>query len=210
MGEEQKSKEESGTQQEIKQQEAEKKEEQKIDVEKVKSETMSSFLKELGIEDKDSLKNIVTKAKEEEEKNKTELQKKNDTLEQMTKELANEREARIMAEAKLSAIQLGAKKELVEDLVIVAKSKVTNDKDIKSVIAEIKDSDSGKVYFESEEEKEKEKGTVTRGRVTKPSETKKKKEEEKENNDDANERHAGTMAERLLSKRKQTKKHYFN
>ena len=187
--------------------------EPKVDVEKVKSEALSGFLKELGVEDAEALRGIVTKHKEDEDKNKTELERKNDTLTQTTKELAEEREARIIAEAKLSAVQLGAKPELVEDLVIVAKSKVTKDKDINAVIAEIKDSASGKVYFKSDDEEAEEKGknknkTVTRARVTKPSEKSGTKEEEKDGTK-TKEEHKGSMAERLLAGRKTNKSHYF-
>ena len=187
--------------------------EPKVDVEKVKSEALSGFLKELGVEDAEALRGIVTKHKEDEDKSKTELERKNDTLTQTTKELAEEREARIIAEAKLSAVQLGAKPELVEDLVIVAKSKVTKEKDINAVIAEIKDSASGKVYFKSDEEETEEKGknknkTVTRARVTKPSEKSGTKEEEKDGTK-TKEEHKGSMAERLLAGRKANKSHYF-
>ena len=187
--------------------------EQKVDVEKVKSEALSGFLKELGVEDAEALRGIVTKHKEDEDKNKTELERKNDTLTQTTKELAEEREARIIAEAKFSAVQLGAKPELVEDLVIIAKSKVTKDKDINAVIAEIKDSASGRVYFQSDEEETEEKGknkskTVTRARVTKPSEKSGTKEEEKDGTK-TKEEHKGSMAERLLAGRKTNKSHYF-
>ena len=187
--------------------------EPKVDVEKVKSEALSGFLKELGVEDAEALRGIVTKHKEDEDKNKTELERKNDTLTQTTKELAEEREARIIAEAKLSAVQLGAKPELVEDLVIVAKSKVTKEKDINAVIAEIKDSASGKVYFKSDDEETEEKGknknkTVTRARVTKPSEKSGTKEEEKDGTK-TKEEHKGSMAERLLAGRKANKSHYF-
>jgi hypothetical protein len=187
--------------------------ETKVDVEKVKSEALSGFLKELGIEDAEALRGIVTKHKEDEDKNKTELERKNDTLTQTTKELADEREARIIAEAKFSAVQLGAKPELVDDLVVVAKAKVTKDKDINAVIAEIKDSTSGKVYFKSDEEETEEKGknkdkTVTRARVTKPSEKSGTKKEEK-GGMETKEEHKGSMAERLLAGRKTNKSHYF-
>lgn len=182
----------------------------KVDIEKAKNDAVSELLKTLGVEDADALKGIVTKHKETEEANKTELERKNDTLTQTTKELADEREARILAEAKLSAVQLGAKPELVDDLVVVAKAKVTKDKDINAVIAEIKDSTSGKVYFKSDEEEEEEAGknknkTVTRARVTKPSEKSKGKEEGEGNKEE----HKGSMAERLLAGRKEKKSHYF-
>lgn len=193
-----------------------KQEETKVDIDKTKSEAVSEFLKTLGVEDADSLKGIVTKHKEDEEANKTELQRKDDALTETTKQLASEREGRIIAEAKLSAIQLGAKPELVDDLVIVAKSKVTKEKDINAVIAEIKDSASGKVYFTSEEEEEEEKGkdktktkTVTRARVTKPSEKSKDKEGKEDEGTSKKDEHKGSMAERLLAGRSKKKSHYF-
>lgn len=178
-----------------------------VDTEKVKNDAIAEYLKELGVEDGDTLKGIVTKAKEEEEKNKTDLERSNDTLTATTKELVAEREARIMAEAKLSAIQLGAKPGLVDDLVIIAKAKVTKDKDINAIIAEIKDSTSGKVYFSNEDEEEKQKGTVTRKRVNKKPETNTddNKSAEKQKN-----QHKGTMAERLLANRVKPKSHYFS
>lgn len=179
-----------------------------VDTEKVKNEAIAEYLKELDVEDGDTLKGIVTKAKEEEEKNKTDLQKLNDTLTATTKELVAEREARIIAEAKLSAIQLGAKPELVDDLVIIAKAKVTKDKDINAIIAEIKDSTSGKVYFSNEdEEEEKQKGTVTRKRVNKKPET---NTDDNKNADGQKNKNRGTMAERLLANRAKPKSHYFS
>lgn len=190
----------------------EKKEEQKVDVEKVKNDAMSEFLKNLGVDDMDSLQGIVKKAKEDEDKNKTELERKNDTLTAMTKELATEKEARIIAEAKLSAIKMGAKPELVDNLVVVAKSRVTKEKDIDAVIAEMKDSETEKIYFQSDEEEEEEKkGTVTRKRVSKTKEDKKEKkgEEDKENKED--EKHEGTRAEKIFGSKKQKRKgHYFS
>lgn len=178
-----------------------------VDTEKVKNDAIAEYLKELGVEDGDTLKGIVTKAKEEEEKNKTDLQKSNDTLTATTKELVAEREARIIAEAKLSAIQLGAKPELVDDLVIIAKAKITKDKDINVIIAEIKDSTSGKVYFSDEDEEEKQKGTITRKRVNKKPET---NIDDNKNTDNQKNKNKGTMAERLLANRVKPKSHYFS
>lgn len=176
--------------------------EQHIDVEKVKNDALADFLKSLGVEDTEKLKDIVTKQKEAEDANKTELQRSNDTLTETTKQLAAEREARMISDAKLEAIKQGARTELVEDLVIVAKSKVTKDKDIKAVIAEIKDSEVGKVYFETKEEKEqkeqqkKKEKNVTRKRVTN-----KESEEEKEEN--------GTFASRFFANKNKNKESYY-
>nr|DAW06173.1 MAG TPA: Major capsid protein [Caudoviricetes sp.] len=178
-----------------------------VDVEKVKGDAVAEYLKSLGVEDSESLQAIVKKAKEDEEANKTDLQKKDDALTATTKELVTEREARVIAEAKLSAIQLGAKPELVDDLVIVAKAKVTKEKDINAVIAEMKDSTNGKIYFATDEDEANKKGTVTRSRVKKTTEQNKQGTNGDSNNGDS--KYAGTMAERLLAGRKAVKSHYF-
>lgn len=178
-----------------------------VDVEKVKGDAVAEYLKSLGVEDSESLQAIVKKAKEDEEANKTDLQKKDDALTATTKELVTEREARVIAEAKLSAIQLGAKPELVDDLVIIAKAKVTKEKDINAVIVEMKDSINGKIYFATDEDETNKKGTVTRSRVKKTTEQNKQGTNGDSNNGDS--KYTGTMAERLLAGRKAVKSHYF-
>ena len=174
-----------------------------VDVEAVKEQAVKDYMKSLGIEDDEKLKGIVTKAKEDEEKNKTDLEKKDDVIKEMTRQLVEEREARQTAEAKLAAIKLGAKPEAVDDLVVIAKSRVTKDKDINKVIAEIKDGTNGKMYFVSDEEKEQEnkKPRVTRKRVSKNT------EQEDESIED---KHEGSIAARLFAnKKKPTKSNYF-
>ena len=174
-----------------------------VDVEAVKEQAVKDYMKSLGIEDDEKLKGIVTKAKEDEEKNKTDLEKKDDVIKETTRQLVEEREARQTAEAKLAAIKLGAKPEAVDDLVVIAKSIVTKDKDINKVIAEIKDGTNGKMYFVSDEEKEQEnkKPKVTRKRVSKNT------EQEDENIED---KYEGSIAARLFAnKKKPTKSNYF-
>lgn len=188
------------------------KKEPTVDVERVKSDAVAEYLKSLGVEDSDTLKGIVTKAKEEEDKNKTDLEKSNETLTATTKELAAEREARQLADAKLAAIKLGANPKLVDDLVVIAKARATGDKKIEEVIAEIKDGETGKIYFGTDEpeveekhEKKKQKNkNVTRKSV-------KEKSEEPDEEDEVKEKHAGTMAARLLAgTKKKTKSSYFS
>lgn len=181
-----------------------------IDVDKVKSEAVSDLLKELGYEDVEALKTVTTKAKAEEDAKKSDLEKKDEALTAMTRQLATEREARIVAEAKNAAIKLGAKPELVDDLVIVAKSKVTKDKDINAVITEIKDSTVGGVYFVKDDNPNQTgAGTVTRGQVHKKATTQQAAQNNNNAADGDDEAHAGTMAARLLAKRKTAKKGYY-
>lgn len=180
-----------------------KEEKPEVDVEAVKEQAVKDYMKSLGIEDDEKLKGIVTKAKEDEEKNKTDLEKKDDVIKETTRQLVEEREARQTAEAKLAAIKLGAEPEAVDDLVIIAKSRVTKDKDINKVIAEIKDGTNGKMYFVSDEEKEQEnkKPRVTRKRVSKNT------EQEDESTED---KYEGSIAARLFAnKKKPTKSNYF-
>lgn len=181
-----------------------KEEKPEVDVEAVKEQAVKDYMKSLGIEDDEKLKGIVTKAKEDEEKNKTDLEKKDDVIKETTRQLVEEREARQTAEAKLAAIKLGAKPEAVDDLVVIAKSRVTKDKDINKVIAEIKDGTNGKMYFVSDEEEKGQKNkkpNVTRKRVSKNT------EQEDENIED---KYEGSIAARLFAnKKKPTKSNYF-
>lgn len=162
------------------------------DVEKVKSDAVAEYLQNLGYGE-DELKGILEKDKAAKEANKTELEKKDDVLRETTAQLVAEREARMLADAKLTAIKLGAKPDMVEDLVAVAKSKVTKDKDITKVIAEIKDGKTGKAYFASEEEQKQQKThkNVTRKNV--------------DIADDDENKNEGTMAARLWAKKRKTK-----
>ena len=181
--------------------------EKKVDVEKVKSDALQEFLASLGVEDKEKLQGIVTKAKEEEDAKKSDLEKANETLTETLKQLAAEREARVLSDAKLEAMKLGARPEMVDDLVIIAKARVTKDKNVSAVIAEIKDSEAGKFYFANEEEEvETKKNNVTRKRVTKQKTTGEGEKQGvgKANNDD-------TFASRYFAKQRASKResHYF-
>lgn len=170
----------------------EEKETPKIDVEKVKSDALAEFVKSLGVEDTDKLKQYVNSAREAEQADMTELERANTTLTATTKALAEEKEARTMAEAKLSAIKAGVKPELVDDVVLIAKTKVTSEKTIDAVIAEMKDSNTGKFYFEDESEEPIKKTVVTRKKPT------------KEDGDKPLSR-----VERMLQSHKEVKSHYF-
>ena len=172
-----------------------------VDTEKIKSDAVAEYIKSLGVESDDALKGIITKHNDDIKKGKTDLENKQDELNTATTELAKEREARIKAEAKAEAMILGADPKMVEDLIIVAMARVTKDKDVKQVLAEMKNGENASNYFVTEKEEKKE-TKVTRKRVTK---TESSKKEDKEDG----EKHEGSMAERLLAKRKQPKSHYF-
>lgn len=117
-----------------------------VDTEKIKAGAVEEYLQGLGFDD-ETLKGILAKHKEQEDASKTDLQKIQDVLDKTTKKLAAETKLRIAAEAKVAAIKLGAKTELVDDLVTIASARVTKDKSIEAVIAEIKAGETGSVYF---------------------------------------------------------------
>lgn len=182
------------------------------DIDKAKADAVSALLAELGYDNVDALKAVTTKAKEDEDAKKSDLEKKDEALTAMTKQLATEHEARIVAEAKNAAIKLGAKPELVDDLVIIAKAKVTKDKDINAIIAEMKDSTSGDVYFvkdnnDGQGNNNNGRKTFTRGQVHKNAQQNNNSGGNDDNNDNNN--HAGTMAARLLAKKTAKKSYYF-
>lgn len=185
-----------------------------VDEKQIKDTAISEFLKSLGVEDADSLKGIVTKHKEDEQKNMTEIEKKDGVIKETTKQLADEKKERIKAQAAVEAMKMNANPKTVDDLVILIMAKVTQDKDVATVIKEIKESDTGKLYFSDKQEEEgegkegKNKNTVvTRKRVSSKPTT---KEKEKKDDKGGEGKHSGTIAERLFAnKKKVTKSSYF-
>lgn len=179
-----------------------------LDAEQIKSDAINDYLKSLGIESDDALKTIVNKHNDDIKKNRTDLENKDEELKQTTTELAKERSERIKAEAKVEAMILGAKPEMLEDLIVVAMNKVTKDKGVKEVLAEMKAGTNASNYFVSDDEddkkdKNKKQNNVTNKRVNKTN------KDDKNKDDEDDKKHEGSMAERLLAKRKQTKNHYF-
>lgn len=175
-------------------------EELKVLLGKEKESGKNAFLKELGVDDENSLKELLAKKREEEEKNKTELQKVQESVVKLQKELETEKNKTKLAETKLEALKLDAKPESVDDLVSLALTKVTDDKNINTVIGELKV--SYPFYFVNKEEKEQEKHKGTKGNVRKAFE-KGTDEKEKEGK--------GGIAQRLINSKvkSQKKSSYF-
>lgn len=186
------------------------KKEQNVDVEAIKKQALSDLFKQMGVEDSDSLKGIVDAYKQDQESKKTDLEKKDGELTKALGDLNAETKKRVMAEAKLAAMKLGADPDMVDDLVIVASAKVTKEKDIEAVIAEIKEGATGSKYFKSKEEEEeketekKKKKNVTRKRIQGEGKKEEKEEEEGKEN-----KHEGSIAARLFANKKQKKSYYF-
>lgn len=161
---------------------------------------ISEYLKKIGLADGDSVEDIIKKHNEDIEKNKTDLEKKNDIVKKTTKKYLEEKERADEAEAKLIAYQLGCKKELVDDVVIIAKSKLEDGKTMSDIITEIKKSDRGSFFFDSEDEEDEETTKTrktksnTRGIVKEEGNTGKEKE---------------SVVDRLFKNKKEKKSYYF-
>lgn len=191
------------------QQQNQNKDDKGLDAEQIKSDAINDYLKSLGIESDDALKTIVNKHNDDIKKNRTDLENKDEELKQTTTELAKERSERIKAEAKVEAMILGAKPEMLEDLIVVAMNKVTKDKGVKEVLAEMKAGTNASNYFVSEDEDDKKDKNKKQNNVTNKRVNKTNKDDKNKDDDEDDKKHEGSMAERLLAKRKQTKNHYF-
>lgn len=194
---------------------------QQVDTGAIKSEAINALLKSFGVESEDALKGIVDDYNKRQNEGKTELQKATEQNGTLLKELAEERDARMISDAKVAAIQMGANPDMIDDLVIVAKSKVTKEKDITKVITEIKDSPAGKAYFKSEEDEGNKGGkpnpktgaNATRGNATSTgSQNKGQNNQNNNSSGEDNNKYAGTYAERIFKNRQRMsgKSHYFN
>lgn len=181
-------------------------------------DTLKEFMEKNGIEDSEALSKFWADHKKAEDAKKDDLTKANDTITSLTKKLNEVTNRAIIAEAKISAMKLGARPELVDDLVIVAKSRATGDKTVETVISEIKGSDSGKFYFVDESEQNDGTGNVTNrkpGQVTNNQQnqnrTSTNSNAQNNSNQNSGDKYTGTIAERLFKNRKQTgaKSSYF-
>lgn len=181
-------------------------------------DTLKEFMEKNGIEDSEALSKFWEDHKKAEDAKKDDLTKANDTIASLTKKLNEAVNRAVIAEAKISAMKLGARPELVDDLVIVAKSRATGDKTVETVISEIKGSDSGKFYFTDESEQNNSTGNVTNrkpGQATNNQQnqnrTNTNSNAQNNSNQNSGDKYAGTIAERLFKNRKQTgaKSSYF-
>lgn len=181
-------------------------------------DTLKEFMEKNGIEDSEALSKFWSDHKKAEDAKKDDLTKANDTIASLTKKLNEAVNRAVIAEAKISAMKLGARPELVDDLVIVAKSRATGDKTVETVISEIKGSDSGKFYFTDESEQNNSNGNVTNRKPGQAANNQQNQNRTSTNsnaqnnsNQNSGDKYAGTIAERLFKNRKQTgaKSSYF-
>lgn len=105
---------------------------------KEKNQGKLSILKELGVDDAKSAKDALAKYKEYLDSQKTEAEKLADTLkgEQAAKSAAEQKAQQL--ERKFDVIAAGAPADKADDIVILATAKVTEAKDFKTALEEVK------------------------------------------------------------------------
>lgn len=168
-----------------------------------KEEIIAEYIKGLGFDNEGALSDVVKKHNEDVEKNKTDLEKAQDEKTEALKRFNAEKERADLAEAKLLAVSMGVKKELVDDVVIIAKSMLKDGKKISDVIKELKESERGKIYFQTDDEGQNNTGaTNTRGNAGQQNNN-----SGQQNNSTGNK--SIDIVNRLFSNKKQNKSHYF-
>lgn len=103
-----------------------------------KEAAKKALLKELGMEDVKTAKEGLAKYKEILEKDKTDGQKATEALANSEK-ARKEAEAKVsLAEAKVEILSAGCNPDYLADVIILAMARVTDDKDIKTVVEDMK------------------------------------------------------------------------
>ena len=112
-----------------------------------KNQGRMSVLKELGVDDAKSAKEGLAKYKELVDAQKTDAQKASETAatEKAAREAA-ELKAQVL-ENKLSLVSLGVKSEFVDDLLLLASSKVSESKTFSDVVSDMKSDEKYKSFF---------------------------------------------------------------
>lgn len=114
---------------------------------KEKESAKKALLKELGVEDAKSAKDGLAKYKEILEKDKTETQKAQDTATAAEKAKQEAEKRAILAEAKVEVLSAGCKPEYLEDVITLALKKVSDDKDLSTVVKEMKEESKYSAFF---------------------------------------------------------------
>ena len=103
-------------------------------VAKEKRLAQERLLKEAGFEDFENAKEGVAKFKEWQESQKTEAQRQAEELENARKQLEQFNSEKFKLEAQLEALKAGANQDSLEDVILLAKAKVSDDVSIAEAI----------------------------------------------------------------------------
>jgi hypothetical protein len=127
---------------------------------KEKESGKKAILKELGIEDVKSVKDSLAKLKEWQDSQKSDTEKAQAALAEKEKAADEASKKAALLEAKLDAIKAGVNPKFVDDAIVLAMTKITDNKDLAAVLEDMK-----KTYpnFFSETEEEDTKGASGTG-----------------------------------------------
>lgn len=126
---------------------------------KEKESAKKALLKELGVEDAKSAKEGLAKYKEILEKDKTETQKAQDTANAAEKAKQKAEKRAILAEAKVEVLSAGCKPDYLDDVITLAMTKVSDDKDLAAVVKEMKEDSKYSAFFGESDSGSGDKGT---------------------------------------------------
>lgn len=114
-----------------------------------KESAKKSLLKELGVEDAKTAKDGLARYKEILDKDKTDAEKAKDSLAAETKAKGEAEKRAALAEAKVEILSAGCKPDYLEDVITLAMSRVSEEKNLSSVVKEMKESPKYKAFFGS-------------------------------------------------------------
>ena len=124
-----------------------------------KESAKKALLKELGVEDAKSAKEGLAKYKEILDKDKTAAEKAGEDLAAETKAKQEAEKRALLAEAKVEVLSAGCKPEYLEDVITLAMTKVSDDKDLAAVVKEMKESSKYSAFFGEFDDGSGDKGT---------------------------------------------------
>lgn len=114
---------------------------------KEKESAKKALLKELGVEDAKSAKEGLAKYKEILDKDKSAAEKAGETLAAEQKAKAEAEKRALLAEAKVEVLSAGCKPEYLDDVITLAMTKVSENKDLATVVKEMKEDTKYSAFF---------------------------------------------------------------
>lgn len=126
---------------------------------KEKESAKKALLKELGVEDAKSAKEGLVKYKEILDRDKSDAQKAQDTAAAETKAKEAAEKRALLAEAKVEVLSAGCKPEYLDDVITLAMVKVSEDKDLATVVKEMKEDTKYSAFFGESDSGSGDKGT---------------------------------------------------
>ena len=114
---------------------------------KERESAQKNLLKELGVEDAKSAKEGLAEYKKILDKDKTDSQKAQEDLAAETKAKTEAEKRALLAEAKVEVLSAGCKPEYLDDVITLAMTKVSEDKDLAAVVKEMKEDSKYSTFF---------------------------------------------------------------